>query len=227
MSKAVTGLESRSETPHEVSNNTIDTNVFKPYGICFSKQGDWSSQWNEYADHTRGVSLGFEKHWFVKKGIKEQFPSPNISQIMSVGIGEAIYDIDTLVEELSLFYYCVINLYGVNAWIDNILYTLKCVSGFAKNATFKPEQEVRIVYYPIPGSHEGCIERPVSELKEYGKAHYEIDWRDSESVSLKSIILGHNCPFSREEIYSVLSRNNIKDVKVLSSEYTYRINTNK
>lgn len=36
------------------------------FGICFSEKGDLLEQWREYADRGTGVSIGFDKTWFLE-----------------------------------------------------------------------------------------------------------------------------------------------------------------
>lgn len=113
---------------------------------------------------------------------------------------------------------------GVNAWMDNIRYLLKCVSGFTKNDSFRKEEEVRIVYYPVPGSHDGCIIKPVSNLKTEVTPHYEIDWKKDDSNALCRIVIGHNSTICRDDLHDMLEGNDVHtQVDIAASEYTYRI----
>ena len=70
----------QTDIPKDVLNNAIqlidqqyktEIQTEPPYGVCFCQKEDISSQWTEYGDHTKGLSLGFDINWFILNNIKE------------------------------------------------------------------------------------------------------------------------------------------------------------
>ena len=123
-----------------------------PYGVCFCQKEDISSQWTEYGDHTKGLSLGFDINWFIHNdGIKQQKPHPSSIQSNAIGCDTVIYHSEEFEAQMADICYKALKEQGTSAWIMCIRPTFKHYSGFVKNPTFEPEAEIRIVYYPIEG----------------------------------------------------------------------------
>ena len=185
----------------------IELKTDPPYGICFCKEEDLSGQWKEYGDSTKGVSLGFDINWFIKNGIKQQMPHPSSIQSNAIGCDGVIYHSEEFEKQMAQLCYDALKKMGINAWLTLIRPTFKHYSGFVKNPTFEAEQEIRIVYFPIEEIDFTQKDVPVSDLKIYGKKHYEIPWVDNDSMALKSICIGHNCSLTREDILGLLRQN--------------------
>lgn len=130
----------------------IQISVDPPFGICFCRQEDLLSQWKEYGDETKGLSLGFDLNWFIRHGIKQQKPMTSFIQSNAIGIDNVIYSSDQFVQDMTEAIYKAIKIDGKASWITRITPTLKHYSGFIKNSSFKAEDEIRIVYYPVASS---------------------------------------------------------------------------
>lgn len=196
-----------------------------PYGVCFCQKEDISSQWIEYGDRTKGLSLGFDINWFIHNdGIKQQKPHPNIIQSNSIGCDTVIYHSEEFEEQMADVCYRALKEQGMLAWIKCICPTFKHYSGFVKNPTFASEAEIRIVYYPIEGVKFERYDVSVSNLKTNVKKHYEIPWIKGSSKALKSVCIGHNCELSKADVRRLLAENGIgTDIQIKQSECTYRI----
>ena len=91
----------QTDIPKDVLDNAIqlidqqyktEIQTDPPYGVCFCQKEDISSQWTEYGDHTRGVSLGFDINWFIHNdGIRQQKPHPSTVQSNAIGCDTVIY----------------------------------------------------------------------------------------------------------------------------------------
>lgn len=224
----------QTDLPTDVLSSTIEIidNQFKteiindpPYGICFCQKEDLLSQWNEYGDDTKGLSLGFDINWFIHNiGIKQQKPHPNNVQSNSIGCDAVIYHSEDFEIEMAKVCYKALKESGVQAWITSIRPTFKHYSGFVKNPTFEPEAEIRIVYYPMENDEFTVKDVGVSDLIMHPKNHYEIPWILDGSQALKSICIGHNCSLSETDIMELLKENDIKtDIIIKKSECSYRI----
>ena len=207
----------------------LELKVDPPFGICFCEKGDLLSQWKEYGDSTRGVSLGFDINWFDKNEINHQMPHSSSILYNAIGYDKVIYYSDQFEEEMAKQCYEAIKKDGVNAWINLIRPTFKHYSGFVKNVTFNEEREIRIVYYPVEEVKITGKNTDVSELKKEVKDHYEIPWVNGASHALKSVCIGHNCILDETDIKNLLIENNIelRKIKIINSECSYRIRESK
>lgn len=194
-----------------------------PYGICFCQKEDLLSQWKEYGDNTRGLSLGFDINWFIKRGIRQQKPHPSAIQSNAIGCDGVIYHSDVFEEQMAEICYQALKERGLQSGLTLIRPTFKHYSGFVKNPTFEPEAEIRIVYYAYESIDFSVKDIDVSEIKTNVKKHYEIPWISDNSQALKSICIGHNCVMTKEEILDVLRNNGIDtDIEITESECSYR-----
>lgn len=194
-----------------------------PYGICFCQKEDLLSQWKEYGENTRGLSLGFDINWFIKNGIKQQMPHPSSIQSNAIGCNNVIYHSDEFEEQMARICYQALKQEGAKSWITLIRPTFKHYSGFVKNPTFEPEAEIRIVYYENDKIDFSDKNIDISELKMNVKKHYEIPWMKDKSQALKSICIGHNCSMTKDEILDVLRQNGIDtDIEITESKCSYR-----
>lgn len=216
LDKAITLLDQQYKT---------EIQAVPPYGICFCQKEDISSQWIEYGDRTRGLSLGFDINWFIHNdGIRHQKPHPNIIQSNAIGCDVVIYDSEEFETQMADICYMALKENGIKSCLRRIRSTFKHYSGFIKNPTFESESEIRIVYYPIEGIEFVQKDVCVSELKTNVKNHYEIPWINDTSKALKSVCIGHNCKLSEANVKDLLEKNGIRtDVQIKHSECTYRI----
>ncbi|MDO4489074.1 MAG: DUF2971 domain-containing protein [Eubacteriales bacterium] len=198
-----------------------------PYGICFCKNEDILSQWKEYGDNTKGVSLGFDLSWFERNGIKQQMPHPNSIQSKSIGYEKVVYHSSEFEQRMAELCYEIIKCKGTEAWITYIRPTFKRYSGFVKNPTFAQEDEIRLVYYPLEDQSFSVKDIDVSDLKTCVKKHYEIPWITSSSQALKSICIGNNCELTKEDIRKLLIDMGINvNIDITESQCSYRIRNN-
>jgi len=204
----------------------IQISVDPPFGICFCKQEDLLSQWKEYGDETRGLSLGFDLNWFIRHGIRQQKPMTSMIQSNAIGIDNVIYCSEQFIREITNVIYQAIKTDGVSSWITSITPTLKHYSGFIKNSSFKAEDEIRIVYYPVASGMDFKVKdvSGISELMKSVKQHYEISWTNFDSQALKSVCIGHNCPLNEADILEILRKNNLDTgIAVTKSLIPYRL----
>lgn len=204
----------------------IQISVDPPFGICFCRQEDLLSQWKEYGDETKGLSLGFDLNWFIRHGIKQQKPMTSFIQSNAIGIDNVIYSSDQFVQDMTEAIYKAIKIDGKASWITRITPTLKHYSGFIKNSSFKAEDEIRIVYYPVASSMDFKVKdvSGISGLKTNVKDRYEIPWTDDSSQALRSICIGHNCPLSETDILEILRKNNLDTgINITKSTIPYRV----
>lgn len=112
-----------------------------PYGVCFCQKEDISSQWTEYGDHTKGLSLGFDINWFIHNdGIKQQKPHPSSIQSNAIGCDVVIYHSEKFEAQMADICYKALKEQGASAWIKCIRPTFKDYSGFVKNLLLSLKQ---------------------------------------------------------------------------------------
>ncbi len=127
----------------------VDNNSCTYYATCFSRDGNLLSQWQEYADGGRGVSIGFNENFFARNtqglhfkysqvhydlaNVKEFFVKRllDLFEARKQMAGESVSDQDY---QNALFE--IINIMVYN-------------TVFFKNPAFSAEKEFRIVYYPF------------------------------------------------------------------------------
>lgn len=203
----------------------IEVKTDPPYGICFCQKEDLLSQWKEYGDSTRGVSIGFDINWFINNGIRQQMPHPSSIQSNAIGCDRVIYHSNIFEARMAKLCYDALKQKGIEAWLTLIRPTFKHYSGFVKNPTFEAEQEIRIVYYPVEGVDFTKKDVYISEVKTNEKRHYEIPWIQENSQALKTICIGHNCSLKRKDILDLLAQNeiNTEGVVITESQCSYRV----
>lgn len=223
----------KTDLPKEFLNQAItlidlqyklEVEIDYPYGVCFCRERDLLSQWIEYGDKAKGLSVGFDLNWFVNNGIQQQRPHPNAIQSRAIGWDNVIYHSDAFEEQMAINCYNALKKNGITAWFTVIRPTFKCYSGFVKNPSFEAEQEVRIAYYPM--EEVGFMKKDIdiSELKTNVKNHYEIPWVKADSQAIKSICIGHNCKLEKADIYDLLESNGLStNIEITESVCSYRI----
>ena len=170
-----------------------------PFGCCMSYENDLVQQWREYGDKGKGLSIGFDLEWF---NIKRQYPCTSASVNASIGYEAIIYDSQQLRNSLYTQCYNAIKAEDKNAWVLSILPTFKHYAGFIKNHTFRDEREIRILFYPTEYIEDSLV--GLSGLKNNIKAHYCLDWANTESNAMRSITLGYECEKSPDEIVKLV-----------------------
>lgn len=195
-----------------------------PYGVCFCEKEDLLYQWKEYGDNTKGVSIGFDLNWFIRNGIRQQKPHPSSIQSNAIGCDGVIYHSDEFEKQMANLCYQAIQADGAASWILDIRPTFKHYSGFVKNPSFSEEHEIRIVYYPTKGMEFSTKDEDISELKTYGKEHYEISWVKGGEQALKPVCIGHNCSLTEKDIRKMLKENGLnREVQISGSQCSYRL----
>jgi len=121
------------------------------YAACFSEVNDLVDQWARYADHAKGVAIGFSTNSFVKLQI-----SSNSEYIFNNVIYDANYVMERLIEMITKSYNerCVLYDDGLNFLImtDVIREYAKTIlrhSPLYKNPAFSQEREWRLIYNPF------------------------------------------------------------------------------
>ena len=191
-----------------------------PYGCCFSYENDLVQQWNEYGDRGHGVSIGFDLSWF---NIKRQLPITSSRISDAIGYEAVRYDSIQLREELYILIYYAIEQQGKNAWLLTILPTFKHYAGFIKNASFRDEKEIRILFYPSEHITDSFV--GLSDLKYEIKPHYCFDWADQKTCAMRSVTVGYACEHSQKEIVELINQAGIAgtvNVPVYKSDCSYR-----
>lgn len=197
-----------------------------PYGCCFCVDGDVLQQWQEYGDHTKGVSIGFNIDWFPD--LKKHLPHPSISVAQSIGYERVLYQNDDLEDGFFKICYESIREHKLAAWIMGILPTFKHYSGFIKNPHFSGEFEYRIVYYPNNhGEGHNFSDNPLQLSGPFEKpfTHYCLPWTHGNGDNaLCRIVLGCNCEFGIPDLEKMFNDADVKGrIEVFKSSGSYRL----
>lgn len=209
-------------------NNLFSYHSFfiKPFGVCFSDNGDLLNQWNEYADFKRGVSLCFDIAWFEK--IENKMPFTHITLENSIGFSSVIYYNDSIAKR---FYdlCCYEILKYSEQTVLNITGAFQRYSAFIKHPSFDGEREWRIVYLPVDAINGHDYSNNllgVTELESVPFSHYCLPWAKSNSnKALVGIKLGPLCEVPKNEISELLKSESVdKDVSITNSDIPYRKN---
>lgn len=196
----------------------IDT----PFGVCFCLKPDLHQQWLEYGDRTRGLSLGFDLDWF--DGIKKDTPHPAVTIRQACGCYPVAYYSEVLEDQFAQLCHTAIKQYGIQACMLGIMPTFRHYSAFIKNASFKGEEELRIVYYPSHMQSREDNPMGLSELVSEPYPHYCLPWAKENSCALREAIAGCNCKLTESEIRTILLREQVPDeVKIVRSQSSYRV----
>lgn len=121
------------------------------YVSCFSEVNDLVDQWARYADHAKGVAIGFSTECFIKLQT-----SPYTGYVF----GKIIYEAKTINEKIIEM---IQTSYEKNKSLDNSIYnhtlmltiirrvvdTMLYYSILYKNPSFKQEKEWRLIYNPF------------------------------------------------------------------------------
>lgn len=215
-------LENQMKT--EIWSSTEGDEI--PYGVCLSVNRDLAQNWNEYGDVSKGIALGFSDDLML--GIPNYMPHPNRCFQRAIGWDKVIYDRDHISREfIPLIVDSINNSRNAMGWL-NVRTTLKHYSAFIKNPCFQDEREIRVIYYPDEQHNLDSVAE-VSNIIESPIPHCTLPWIKSNGVcALKEIIIGTNCEKSEENIRALLLENNIpNDVKIVRSEYPYKISSNR
>ncbi len=202
----------------------LETQIYKPYGICFCKGADVLQQWLEYGDKTRGVVLGFDIEWF--QGLERCMPHPSSNFLHAIGYEQVLYHDKRIEEEFYKICYDAVKEYGLQAWIiGGIRFTFKHYSAFIKNPTFRGEYEARIVFYPdfnksVPDNLIG-----LTGPEEKPFPHYCLPWTKANGENaLKAIGLGCNCELSRDDLRTIMENAGLSgSFNLFNSKCSYRL----
>lgn len=208
----------------------VRTNIASPFISCFSLNGDLLSQWRGYAEDGYGVSIGFS--------LDSLPPSNNTVSLhanptMSISTKRILYDnekqesiIAKIIEELKK-----INLNDnkfesklieLNMHLMQLIYS-------SKNSAFREEEEVRVIYLPLPTQYkkDKPFNKMVSEIKFRVTNHrissyFEMDIpyvKDKKSI--KEIILGPKNKINDIELRHLLEHNGFRNIDIKRSVAPY------
>lgn len=202
----------------------IETQIDKPYGICFCRGPDELQQWLEYGDKTKGIVLGFDFDWF--KGLERNMPHPSVNFLHTIGYEQVLYHDEQIEEGFYKICYDAIKEFGLQAWIiGGIRFTFKHYSAFIKNPTFRGEYETRIVYYPNRG--ESVPDNPLVLTGPQNTPfnHYCLPWtKNKGDNALKAIGLGCNCELTQDDLQAIMTEAGLGGrFDLFKSQCSYRL----
>lgn len=232
-----------------VENNINMIYKSERYVTCFSKNGDLLSQWRAYANHGKGVSIGFNAQHF-DKSIKQYIRPKYINYDEKLQL-ETIEEIIKIILDFCNKRKEMIDWteYGYEWLVANLIIEyLDDVIAFYKHPSFSEEQEYRFEY-SIDGN---MIKKDREEIhfkasdtlivpfiklktkyKQYleDKAKGKYDNHGSqptfaiEKLPINEIIVGPSLDFDSVElgIQELLEKHKYQDIKIEKSKIPYRI----
>lgn len=200
-------------------------NDFQILAGCFSYEGDVGSQWSEYADKSKGISIGFDEDEIEQFNLFNRFTENRFQPILSrVALRPVFYDRSKFIEK-------VINIIDVLEHNNAILkyklmgVALRRLATIYKEPYFKDEREIRAIVELESGSDDKYVldERTTTfnELATYHKL--QISYQNF--CAIKEIIIGPNCPLTQQDVECFLLEHNLKGlaVRYSSGRGMYRI----
>jgi len=204
---------------HDIVNEMSNDNLNKTFQIligCFSKNGDLKSQWLEYADEARGVSIGFDEEEIKQFNMFNRFTENGFEPITnSVNFIQVIYDDAHLRKYAKVIIEQHMQSDSPIKWqllARNLMY----LSISYKDKFFKEESEIRAVIT----LEERIDDKYLIEQRDtsYGDANYHrLNTSYQHLSSIKEVIIGPKCILSINDVQKKLKVSGINEVKVKES----------
>lgn len=210
-------------------------------GFCLSEDGDLLSQWRGYADNGSGISIGFSKAYldkltdpsFVKKvpnlelnkveyepQTHRKLIAPTYIELkklidtgaFNLGTHLTIGNVDELKANLELLKQANLNLFLRLMTLFSKLFLLKSYG-------FREEREWRLVSIEFRGLADFCDYRAA-----FGRIipYIKFEIPDFGIQAIHEVVLGPRHTTPPEVVDAMLKRYGFNDVRVRSSETTYR-----
>lgn len=192
---------------------------------CFSKEGDAGSQWRSYADESRGISIGFDEELIKMFNLFNRFTENEFQPIGSrVDFSEVNYDRSDFSKKVTR----LINMTEKrNDIFKNkiIAFELRRLAATYKDPYFKDEREIRaIVEIESNRNDKYALDERFNAYKENAVYHnLKTSYLDSHSI--KEVIIGANCSYTKECVKWILHKHGLEGVKILDSSGRGRYRT--
>ena len=192
---------------------------------CFSQEGDAGSQWRLYADDSRGLSIGFDEAEIDQFNMFNRFTENSFQPITShVKLCEVHYDSLEFIDKITN----LIDRMEQNNPIlkDQLMaFALRRFAALYKDPYFKDEREIRaMVEIESSRDEKYALDERVNAYKE--KASYHKLLTSYQNLSaIKEVIIGANCPYTKEDVEGILHEHGLEGVTVRHSSGRGRYRT--
>lgn len=204
---------------HNIVNEMSNENLNEKFQIligCFSRNGDLKSQWSEYADQAKGVSIGFGEEKIKQFNMFNRFTENGFEPIInSVGFIQVSYDELQLREYAKAIIERHIQSSSIIKW-QSLARQLMYLSISYKDNFFIEECETRAVIT----LEERFDDKYLLEKRDtnYGEANYHrLNTSYQGLNSIEEVIIGPKSVLSIDDVQEKLKESGIDGVKVTRS----------
>lgn len=209
---------------HDLVNEMSDANLNQNFQIligCFSSNGDIKSQWSEYANQGRGVSIGFNDKNIKKYNVFNRFTENGQQPISSsVNFIKVNYDEGLLRDHAREIIQGYNNTQSTIKW-KLLSRALMYLAISYKDSFFSEENETRAVV----SLEKNINDKYQIEQREtnYGDADFHrLKTSYDQFHSIEEVIIGPKCELTIEDVKSTLMMAGINDISVKLSSATGR-----
>lgn len=207
---------------HDIVSEMSDFNLNQVFYIligCFSSNGDLKSQWSEYADQGKGVSIGFSADKIKQHNLFNRFIENGYQPISStVDFIKVNYDENLLREHARAIIKKHMHWKSEIKWrlLSRILMRLSI--GY-KDKFFSQESEIRAVV----SLEQNIDDKYKVEQRQtnYGEASFHrLKTSFEQFHAIEEVIIGPKSSLARDNVESMLEKSGIDDVLVKLSVAT-------
>jgi len=208
----------------EITADKLNNN-FQILVACFSKEGDVGSQWRLYAEDSKGLSIGFDKAEIEQFNMFNRFTENGFQPIAShVKFFEVTYDELEFKNDVKYFIEKIERNSPILKY-QLMSCGLRRFAAIYKDTFFKDEREIRGIVEIEPGrDHRYVLNERVNAYKENAIYHKLLISYQTLSA-IKEVIIGPNCPLTKEDVDSILHEHCLEGVtlRYSSGRGKYRI----
>lgn len=181
---------------------------------CFSRDGDVGSQWESYADNTRGLSVGFDEHELDQYNLINRYlengsqPIGRHIKILNVSYDKIAFikTVNDVIDDLELR--------NPRLKYQMMALGLRRLAALYKDPYFKDERETRAMIELE--SHIDDKYELDERINAYGEsASYHKLLTSFENLSaIKEVIIGPNCRYTQADVEALLQQHGLPSVRV-------------
>lgn len=192
---------------------------------CFSLEGDAGSQWGLYADDSKGLAIGFDENDINQFNLFNRFTANSYQPISSsVKFCKVHYNKDEFMQKVKNFIERM-ELSESPIKYELIALALRRFATTYKDQYFKDEREIRAVIEIEPSRDDGYeLDLRINAYKEEATYHKLLTSYQNLSA-IKEVMIGPNCPYSHEDVQSMLNEQGLEGVAISYSSGKGRYRT--
>lgn len=204
---------------HDIVNEMSSDKLNETFQIligCFSKNGDLKSQWLEYADQAKGVSIGFDERDIKQFNLFNRYIENDCEPITnSVDFIPVNYDEVKFRESARNIINRYIQSRSIIKW-QLLARHLMYLSISYKDSFFKEEDEIRaVITLESRFNEKYLLEKRDTKLGETN--YHRLNTSYEKFSSIKKIIIGPKCTLTINDVQEHLEKYNLAGVQVINS----------